>query len=398
MYTVSIYAVPKIIKPDGWAAGTTGGGNATPKVVKSSSELKKAVSGSSPAVIIVEGMLKGGCSIGSNKTIVGANSSSGITGGSIKSSGKNIIIQNLSFGPANVDVMEFVRASNIFITKCEFHDCGDELLTVKTGTDKVTISWCRFYFNRPHAHAFGHLVGSGDGNIGDRGKLRITFHHNWYDKGVKERMPRVRFGKVHIYNNYYVSDFTNYVIGVGVESQILLEGSYFKDQGDQVFFDWRNGTEVKLQWTDDNIFINSTIQDWAKKIKGPSFTPPYKYTVDKAEDVPEIVTAGAGNVHGNPVSINHSVNSGNSFQKSNLVELINSSSSNPKLVFNLDNDSEVGIAICDIRGKTITTIIDRQVSAGSHTVQLNRSNLAKGVYYLKIQANATSQLLKICNY
>ena len=400
IYVGVSYAVPEIRKANGWAEGTTGGGNATPKVVRSSSELKSAVGGSSPAVIVVEGMLKGGFSIGSNKTIVGANSKSGVTGGSVKSSGKNIIIQNMCFGPASGDVMEFVGASNIFITKCEFHDCTDELLTFKSKSDKATISWCRFYFNNPHTHAMGHLIGSGDGNTGDRGKLNITFHHNWYDNGVKERMPRVRFGKVHIYNNYYASDYTFYVIGVGVESHILLEGSYFKDQGNLVFFDWRKGTKVELQWTDDNIFVNSTIPDWAIQIKGPTFKPPYDYKVDKAEDVPRIVMAGAGNVIGDPTSIRHLVNSRTTSQKSrsNLVDLTNFNGSNPRLVFNLDENTDVTIVIYDITGRSVTTVLDRQMPAGSHSVQFKRSDLSNGVYYLKFQANSASHVLKVAKY
>ncbi len=32
---------------------------------------------------------------------------------------------------------------------------------------------------------------------------RITFHHNWWSTNVAERMPRVRFGQVHAFNNYY---------------------------------------------------------------------------------------------------------------------------------------------------------------------------------------------------
>jgi hypothetical protein len=36
----------------------------------------------------------------------------------------------------------------------------------------------------------------------DEGRLRVTYHHNHWD-GVKERAPRVRYGRVHLYNNLY---------------------------------------------------------------------------------------------------------------------------------------------------------------------------------------------------
>ena len=45
---------------------------------------------------------------------------------------------------------------------------------------------------------------------------------------MKERMPRVRFGQVHVYNNYY-SNLTGggYCQGVGVECHILVENNYY---------------------------------------------------------------------------------------------------------------------------------------------------------------------------
>mgnify|MGYP003564663315 CR=1 FL=1 len=159
------FAVPKVRKVTGFADGTTGGGkniqvisrrrttggrNAAPQVVTSMSELSLLASGSAPAVIIVDGKMSGTLAIGSNKTIIGVNSNSGMKG--FKSSGSNIIIQNLNFGPSGGDVAELSGAKNVFITKCEFHDCGDESLSMVKGCDKITISWCKFYFNKNGFH------------------------------------------------------------------------------------------------------------------------------------------------------------------------------------------------------------------------------------------------------
>ncbi|MGD9202420.1 MAG: hypothetical protein PVI26_12710, partial [Chitinispirillia bacterium] len=198
-------AQPPIAVPDGFAgsAGTTGGGNATPIHVRSGSELKSAVSGDQAKVIVVHGNLKTGrFSVGSNTTIIGADESAGISGALIMVEGTNYIFQNLTCGPSGSDVMGVSGGTNVFITNCTFHDAGDEILSLTDQADYVTISWCKFYFDNSHGHAFGHLIGSGDNATGDRGKLHVTMHHNWYDKGVIGRMPRVRFGKVHLYNNY----------------------------------------------------------------------------------------------------------------------------------------------------------------------------------------------------
>ncbi|MGD9202005.1 MAG: T9SS type A sorting domain-containing protein [Chitinispirillia bacterium] len=400
------FAVPKVREATGFAEGTTGGGkniqvipsrgttgggNAAAHVVTSMSELSLLASGSAPAVIIVPGKMSGILSIGSNKTIIGANSNAGMKG--FRSSGSNIIIQNLNFGPSGGDVAELSGAKNVFITKCEFHDCGDELLSMVSGCDKITISWCKFYFKQDgFHHAFAHLIGSGDS---DKGIYRTTFHHNWYAPHVKERMPRVRFGQVHIFNNLYTSDQNGYCIGVGHEAKILVEGCYFLDQGDSAWMKWGNG---KIAWTEDNIFKGtSKLPTWAPNTR--TFDPPYKYRhlMYKTEDIPKIVMANAGNKHTDdpPTQL---LNSGATPQKNNFVNLVNCNSPNSMLEFNLDKKSNIRISVHDIMGRTVATVLNRTVSAGFHSIQFNRSKLSNGVYYLKFQSNSIGEVLKLFNY
>ena len=57
----------------------------------------------------------------------------------------------------------------------------------------------------------------------------MTLHHNLFD-GTGQRTPRVRFGQVHIYNNYYKiinNPFYTYAWGVGIASQIYAENNAF---------------------------------------------------------------------------------------------------------------------------------------------------------------------------
>jgi pectate lyase len=72
------------------------------------------------------------------------------------------------------------------------------------------------------------LIGSSDSATADRGKLRVTLHHNLFDE-VGQRGPRVRFGQVHVYNNYYKPknfDTYQYSLGVGRESAIYAENNF----------------------------------------------------------------------------------------------------------------------------------------------------------------------------
>jgi len=88
--------------------------------------------------------------------------------------------------------MELSGATDVFITRCTFHDAGDEILSIVRESDYVTVSWCKFYFDNTHDHAFGHLIGNSDDRTSDRGKLHVTMHHNWYAHGIRGRQPRIR--------------------------------------------------------------------------------------------------------------------------------------------------------------------------------------------------------------
>ncbi|WP_254711567.1 polysaccharide lyase family 1 protein [Streptomyces sp. TRM64462] len=101
----------------------------------------------------------------------------------------------------------------------------DGLLDITNGADLVTVSWSRFA-----EHDKAMLIGNSDSRVSDRGKLRVTLHHNAFED-IVQRAPRVRFGQVHVYNNRYVvpgdaHDY-RYSIGVGTESAITAENNAF---------------------------------------------------------------------------------------------------------------------------------------------------------------------------
>jgi pectate lyase len=111
------------------------------------------------------------------------------------------------------------------------------------------VSWNRF---RNHDKAM--LIGSSDSASADRGKLRVTLHHNLFER-IGQRAPRVRFGQVHLYNNYY--DVRNtasyqYSWGVGIESAIYAEENFFvanrTTTADQLL-DRFNGTALSASGT-----------------------------------------------------------------------------------------------------------------------------------------------------
>jgi pectate lyase len=100
----------------------------------------------------------------------------------------------------------------------------DGLVDITNASNYVTVSWNRF-----EDHDKVMLIGSSDSSSADRGKLNVTLHHNLFED-VGQRAARVRFGKVHIYNNYYkISNPENYVYtwGDGIESAVYAENNFF---------------------------------------------------------------------------------------------------------------------------------------------------------------------------
>jgi pectate lyase len=100
----------------------------------------------------------------------------------------------------------------------------DGLVDITSESDFVTVSWNQFA-----AHDKTMLIGNSDGATADREHLRVTLHHNLFD-GTGQRTPRVRFGRVHVYNNVYRADADSpfrSAWGAGTESRIYAEANYF---------------------------------------------------------------------------------------------------------------------------------------------------------------------------
>jgi len=122
----------------------------------------------------------------------------------------------------------------------------DGLLDITNESDYVTVSWNQFV-----SHDKTMLIGNSDEALADRDKLRVTLHHNLFED-IGQRTPRVRFGKVHVYNNLYQAGRdTNYYSswGAGVESQIFAENNYFEMSamfGPMEVIDGKKGTRITV--------------------------------------------------------------------------------------------------------------------------------------------------------
>lgn len=277
---------------DGWASqsgGTVGGANAVPEQIYTVTERAQLLAalrngGNSAKIIKLTGMIdmsagvpyastgdqaaRGAIRLGSNTTLIGAGPNAGIVNGHIAVQNvEQIIIRNLKImNPCDVgpiwdpldgasgnwnsayDAIGVSGSHHVWIDHNSFTDapltddlqaiengkhkqCHDGAVDISNASDLVTVSYNHF-----GQHNKNNLIGSSDSATGDEGKLRVTFSNNVF-ADVTQRSPRVRFGMVHLFNNYYAGSKTApvyphaYSVGIGQNAKIRSDQNVFAITG-----------------------------------------------------------------------------------------------------------------------------------------------------------------------
>jgi len=292
----------------GYGQATTTGGAGGPLVtVSTAAAFLDHITRPGPYVIQVSGTITlpkgandGMHSVASDKTIVGVGANAALVGGGLTiglpvdedmttpppNAVHNVIIRNLRMSGSPDDLINVQMFSHhIWIDHNDFSDGDDGAVDIKRGSDLVTVSWNRF-----HDHDKTLLLGHDDDNgAQDAGRLRTTYHHNYFD-GSDQRNPRVRFAPVvHVYNNYYRDN--SYGIASTNDAGLFVEGNYFFSVNNpgRVVFSGPPGRMVQR----DNVLVDC---NHPIEVRGTVTDPRtfYPYTADRAADVPRIVPAGAG--------------------------------------------------------------------------------------------------------
>jgi pectate lyase len=283
--------------------------------------------------------------VGSNVTIVGVGDDAGIIGAALTVRGSNkVIIRNLhlsdvydcftSWDPtdgdgawnAEYDNLWLAESTHVWVDHNTFDDGADPpesvplvygrkfevhdgLLDITNSADLVTVSWNQF---RDHDKV--NLVGSSNTRLADRGKLRVTFHHNNFEN-MGQRTPRVRYGDVHVYNNYYLEPDAagySYSWGVGVEAEIVAENNFFQLAAGvdpaEVVHDWRPADRLGDAGLEES---GTLLNGWSENhrvnlvaaynaVHDPdlpttvSWEPTFHREIHATQAVPALVTAQAG--------------------------------------------------------------------------------------------------------
>lgn len=265
--------------------------------------------------------------IPSNTTIIGIADNAGFKNGTLYLKGvSNIVIRNLKvwdsldyFPPwyqnsennfnADMDCITVEGSTYVWIDHCTLGDTAhvydtvstpagelswvnyDALCDITKGSNYVTVSNCQFLNDDKVG-----LVGSTDTGTtyGDTDKLKVTFHHNYYNN-VGQRLPRVRFGQVHVYNNNY-DNVSSCCVVVGKSAQIYVENNYFSANAGKAF-DVKDKTAGVTSVGNKFVTTKNTTATGIDANWIPSSVSGYAYSVDDVANVPTLVnanTVGAG--------------------------------------------------------------------------------------------------------
>jgi pectate lyase len=281
--------------------------------VSTAEDLAAYAASAEPYVIRVSGTISLPLlEVTSNKKIVGVDSSATLEGGiRIAGSGvepeqmvSNVVIQNLrinAFTSQTSDLADeadgigVAYAHHVWIDHVDVWDAPGDDLDITNGSDYVTVSWTKFRFDqgvrRPATR-----VGHSDANAAeDAGRLKVTFHHNWWTSSTDQRMPRVRFGDVHVFDNYYshssANNLNSYCVAAALESRLRVENNFFdRVQNPHVFFSFVNNA-VFAEPTAEMVVSGNTYagvaQDAAGQQSGQglAFVPPYAVTLEPADSL-----------------------------------------------------------------------------------------------------------------
>lgn len=314
--------------PMGWASangGTTGGAGGTEVTVTTMADLQKYAKMPGKYIIWVKGTMGSYGTRGNGNsdrvTLTSDKSILGLPGAHVKggldlNNVKNIIIRNLAVegpgavdndggtaGEGRLDAISVVNESkNIWFDHISVMDGEDGNTDITKASDFVTISWSKFtYTDKSHAsgtsgmsHRFCNLIGGSDtekssGGVSSEGKLNVTFYKTWWGAGVAERMPRVRFGKVHVANCLFNStdNGQGHCVRAAFKADLLIESNVFIGQKKPIDLFDNDFTAITVK---NNTFTNCSGNTAGS---GTAFTPPYALALGATATLEKEITDAA---------------------------------------------------------------------------------------------------------
>lgn len=326
---------------DGWAAmagGTRGGANAAPSqiyTVTNRTQLLAALAagGNLPKIVKVVGTIdmsdgvpftnradqsaRSTIAVPSNTTLIGAGPGAGFVNGTITITGvSQVIVRNLKIvAPCDVapvwdptdgatgswnaafDAISVTAADHVWIDHNTITDapvtddtlpiengrpkqCHDGAIDITRAANYVTVS-----YNVIDQHDKTVLIGSSDTATTDAGRLKVSLSNNVFSN-VTQRAPRVRYGQVHLFNNYHVGSKSaavyahSYSVGVGRAAQVISNNNVHAVAGAAVCDDIVTaiGADARSAYKDSGSTLNGAPLVGCSVSNAVGWTVPYAFT------------------------------------------------------------------------------------------------------------------------
>ncbi|XP_047307199.1 probable pectate lyase 5 [Impatiens glandulifera] len=196
-------------------------------------------------------------------------------------------------GRSDGDGISIFSSRNIWIDHCSLSRCTDGLIDAIMGSTAITISNC--YFSN---HDEVMLLGHDDRYFPDSG-MQVTIAFNHFGKGLVQRMPRCRFGYIHVVNNDF-TEWQMYAIGGSASPTINSQGNRYMaptdpnakevtrrldaDEGKWSNWNWRTDGDILVNGA---YFVPSGQEFSTQYAKASSLDPKSVTFIDR-------LTSGAG--------------------------------------------------------------------------------------------------------
>ncbi|WP_105956529.1 pectate lyase family protein [Apilactobacillus quenuiae] len=268
--------------------------------------------------------------IPANTSIIGKKNAQ-IKNASLVLKKNNVIVQNIKFTTpfdlfpqwdpkdgksgnwnSQYDAISIKKAHNVWVDHNSFSDGNgyqsdneakeyfgrqyqhhDGIVDITDGANNVSVSYNKFA-----NHDKTMLIGSSDSKKSDTNKLNVTVANNFFLNTV-QRNPRIRYGKVQVFNNYYQNNSHqaykfSYAIGAGYKSNIIAQNNVVdaKKVNPKKFVSVFKDARLTNQ---NNIFNGHQIKNHFD-VKKANWKPKYKFNLLPTNEVKVNVIKHSGNI------------------------------------------------------------------------------------------------------
>lgn len=295
--------------PIGYGKNATGGAGGSVITVTNASDLETALKSSGAKIILISGNVRVDyLSVEvHDKTIIGLPGSTlytddqtaGASGILYIKNSDNVIMRNLTFiGPGAYDsdgrdCLCFDNCQNMWVDHCDFQDGMDGNFDNKDLTDNITISWCKFGYNKPPKaggsggtddHRFSNLVGSSSSDKPSDGLYSMTWQYCYWAEGCVERMTRARNADLHFLNCYWNSSVAK--VNLGLEKcKAYVENSTFTASTSVIYDSYGDPNYVTFDGCTGSVPSN---------VNGGTSKPSYSYTAVDANTAKNAILSSCG--------------------------------------------------------------------------------------------------------